>query len=83
MDSHRRMLLNLDAIQENMRKEESWIIAAGHVDMMVACVAEKPNPLTIWLENYLPLLDNTLCSWRSCTDLVCEGCRHGIAAVNC
>jgi hypothetical protein len=34
-----------------MRKVDSWMTAAGQVEMIVVLIGEKPKPLTIWLEN--------------------------------
>jgi hypothetical protein len=49
---HQSLVLRIrEARYEKMRNVESWMVAAGQVEMMVVCTAEKPKPLTIWLEN--------------------------------
>lgn len=52
IDRYNRMLLCLDAIYENTRNVNSWMTAAGQVEMRVVWIAVNPKPFTIWLENY-------------------------------
>jgi hypothetical protein len=49
----RRILFLEEARYDKVRKVVSWIVAAGQVDMRVVLIAEKPKPLTIWLENWI------------------------------
>lgn len=39
-------------MEEKTRNVPNWIVAAGQVDISVVARVEKPNPFTIWLENY-------------------------------